>query len=82
MEPKKQIELILDRLTKAQREQLIYAHRNMASQYIILPDSHQFIGVHCVDVPHLKIVCTYNDWSIGHIQYNQAAPTNGVARAI
>lgn len=52
-----------------QRRQLSYAFDNGIAQYVQLPNSDNFVGVHLVPtrVPHLRIIEERGAWSTGTI---------------
>jgi hypothetical protein len=59
----------IERLDLQQRRQLSYAFDNGIAQYVRLPDSGIFVGVHLVPnrVPHLKIIEVRGAWSTGTV---------------
>jgi hypothetical protein len=59
----------IERLDMQQRRQLSYAFDNGIAQYVRMPNSDTFVGVHLVParVPHLKINEVRGAWSTGTI---------------
>ena len=59
----------IERLDLQQRRQLSYAFDNGIAQYVRMPNSTTFVGVHFVPtrVPHLKIDEVRGAWSTGTI---------------
>jgi hypothetical protein len=59
----------IELLSMQQRRQLSYAFDNGIAQYVRVPNSNTFVGVHLVParVPHLKIQETRGSWSTGTV---------------